>query len=139
MSGEGCSCAGPAPTAAAPSSAATPCGSGAYSTVIIWDPLSLPGSTQERSFVVPTRGGNAFDFIAIAMNALGSIQTSIQAQVSCDGINWTNAGSAHQITALGYSVSALITGNGSSHIRLVASNQVANLLIFSIALRIYCN
>lgn len=137
----GCGCSSdPVPVAPASSGgpASSPCGTGAYVTEVIWDPLSLAGSTTVVSPPVPTRGGNAFDFILVAINSASTYQTVVQAQVSSDGKNWTNAGSAAQILAVGYSTSSAITGNSFAWIRFVAVNQVANLTMFSLVTRIYC-
>lgn len=136
MSENGCGCSS---TSAAPSSAAaSPCGSGAQYTEAIWDPLALAGSTTVVSSPVPTRGANAFDFIALVINAAGAIQTLIQAQVSNDGVNWSNAGASVQIIAVGYTASGSITGNGFLWVRFVAVNQVANLTNFDLDSRFYC-
>lgn len=140
MSGNVCSCSGPsAPlTPPTPSSGATPCGSGAFITPVIWDPLSLPASTQQTSQAVSMRGGNALEFTAIGIYAAGAIQTSLQAQVSINGTDWTNAGSALQITALGYSASTLTTGIAFNQVRFLASNSESFQFIFTLVARIFC-
>lgn len=138
MSGNGCSCSSTpdAPSSAAPAS--NPCGSGSQHSESVWDPLALPGSGSEYSRAILTRGANAFDFILFGINSAGSYQTIVQAQVSSDGINWTNAGSPVQLLGPGYVASSAITGNGFWCVRFICLNQVANVTLFSCIVRFYC-
>ncbi|MEK7466882.1 MAG: hypothetical protein AAB074_05650 [Planctomycetota bacterium] len=137
MSGNGCSCEGSPAPAAESASAATPCGSGAQFTEPVWDPLALAASGTVVSPPIPTHGANAFDFVAIVIFG-ASLQTAVQAQVSNNGLNWSNAGSALQITAVGYSASAAITGNSFAQVRFVAVESGGNPAIFSLVARFFC-
>jgi hypothetical protein len=140
MSGNGCSCAGPSPAPAAPAAAspATPCGPSAQITRVVWDPLCLEGSTQQTSPPFALQGANAIDLVGITIGTAGTIQTDVQAQVSSNGENWTNVGSALQMTAIGYSASSLITGIAFRWVRFVASNAVGDQVIFSFVFRAIC-
>ncbi|KAF0243553.1 MAG: hypothetical protein FD180_3278 [Planctomycetota bacterium] len=136
MSGNGCSCEGSPAPAAAPA-AATPCGSGAQYTELVWETLALPASSTVVSPPFPTHGANAFDFVAVTIFG-ASLQTSVQAQVSDDGVNWSNAGSPLQITAVGYSASSAITGNSFAQVRFVGIESGGNPSILSLIARFFC-
>jgi hypothetical protein len=137
MSGNGCSCEGsPAPAAVA--SAATPCGSGAQFTHVVWETLALDANATQVSRPFSARGGDAFDFIILTIAAAGAIQTAFQAQVSDDGVNFFDLGSAGQSTAVGYVVMGPITGNAAAHIRLVAVEQAGNKTLFTVVSRVWC-
>ncbi|KAF0243731.1 MAG: hypothetical protein FD180_3147 [Planctomycetota bacterium] len=138
MSGNGCSCEGSPAPAAAPA-AATPCGSGAQYTHVVWESLALGANLTVVSLPFSARGANALDFIIMTITASGSIQTAFQAQGSNDdGSSWTNIGSAGQSTAVGYAVMGPITGNGFAKVRLVAVEQLGVTTMFTIVCRLFC-
>lgn len=138
MSGNGCSCAGTSAPAREAAASENRCGSGAQHTEVAWDPLAFAASSTEYSRAFATRGANSFDFILLGINSAGTYQIIVQAQVSSDGINWTNAGSAVQLLAAGYTTSGAITGNGFRYARIIAQNQVAYRTIFSAVVRFFC-
>ena len=137
MSGNDCACAG-SPSPAAASSPATPCGSGAQFTELVWETLAIAASATQASRPFSARGANALELVILTIAGAGAIQTTFQAQGSNDGFDWTNLGSAGQSTAVGYAVVSPATGNAFSQIRVVAVNQVANATMFSAFLRLFC-
>ena len=137
MSGNDCSCAGP-PAPAAASSAATPCGDGAQVTEVVWETLALAASATQVSHPFSARGANALDIVILTINGAGAIQTLFQTQGSNDGFVWTNLGASGQSTAVGFTVMGPITGNSYARIRVVAVNQVANITMFTVILRLFC-
>ena len=136
MAGNGCPCANKPEIPSEP--AATPCGSRPQRVEGVWGTLVLNGSTAEVSRAIPTRGANAFDFLILTISGAGAIQTLFQAQLTSDGVNFTNIGSTGQSTGVGYTTMGPITGNGSVAIRLVAVEQAGNATMFTVVVNFYC-
>lgn len=135
MSGDGCACKEPVTAAVAMQS-----GSGAGPgpmpyEVVVWDPLSLGAGAVQVSRPIEMRGGNALEFVGVVIGAGGAVQALLQPQVSNDGINWLDAGSATQLLSLGYTASSLISGLSSSYFRITAINQTGNTLVFLVVAR----
>jgi hypothetical protein len=110
--------------------------SGSERTILVWDPLALAGSALQVSEAFRIGGANALEFTGVGIGAGGSIQTVLQAQVSSDRINWSNAGSSVQLLALGNTASPLITGLSAPYFRITAQNQTVNAFVFVVAARL---
>ena len=136
MAGNGCPCANKPEIPSEP--AATPCGSRAQHTDVVWETLVLNGNATQVSRAIPTRGANAFALIIMTISGAGAIQTAFQAQATNDGVNFTNIGSPGQATGVGYTTMGPITGNGFTHIRLVAVEQAGNATLFTVVAQFYC-
>ncbi len=140
MSGDGCACKDGRQGEAVPMvpdpPSRTPCGAGSDRSVLVWDPLALAPSALQVSGALPLGGANALEFSAVVIGAGGAIQTLLQAQVSNDALNWTNAGSSVQLLAIGNAAAPLITGLGARYFRIAAQNQTANAVVFIVAARL---
>jgi hypothetical protein len=107
-----------------------PVNAGSARTLVVWDPLALGGSALQVSAPFRLDGANALELAGVGVGAGGAIQTVLQAQVSNDRINWSDAGSSFQLLALGNTVSPVITGISARYFRVSAHNQTVSTLVF---------
>jgi len=101
--------------------------------------LALAGSNVQASPALPLGGANALDVSIVMIGSAGAIQLLFQVQVTSDGVNWSDAGSSHQVLAYGNSVSSAVTGVGFRCFRVVVQNQSATTAVFVVIARLFCN
>jgi hypothetical protein len=138
MSDSGCACKNEGQAGESAPAPRTPRAVVSERTIPVWDPLALAGSTLQVSAAFRLGGANALEFTGVGVGAGGAIQTDLQAQVSNDGINWSNAGSSVQLLAIGNTASPVITGLSARYFRITAQNQTVNAFIIVVVARLSC-